>query len=106
VLPDTVFGAILEPRVKNERLFAYAEPWNWNDLLVMFRTWYPDRQFVDDMELGRDIAKVANGRALELLRLVYNQEKWTSLEDSVKANVASFMESGAKPAGAIVKNFS
>lgn len=89
-------AALVHPDAKDERFLGHAEPWNWNDVLAMFRKWFPDRQFPNDMQLGRDISTVENGKSLELLRGVYGQERWTSLEESVKANVDSFVGTGSQ----------
>jgi hypothetical protein len=35
----------------------------------------------------KDLSKVANERALELLRLDFGQSGWTSLEESLKMNI-------------------
>jgi hypothetical protein len=89
-------AVLIHPSVENERLLGYAEPWNWNDVLKIFRGMFPDKTFLEDMDLGRDVSIVDNGRALELLKEVYGMEKWTGLEESVKANVESFIGTGAE----------
>jgi hypothetical protein len=83
-------AALLSKDVVNERLFAYAEPWNWNDILDILRKMFPEKQFAADMDLGRDRCKVANQRAEELLRTEFGQPGWVSLEESVRRNVQSF----------------
>jgi nucleoside-diphosphate-sugar epimerase len=80
-------GALIYPDVKNERLFAFAYPYNWNDILHVLRKLYPDRQFIDDLSnMGEDKSIVSNKRAEELLRR-YSGSGWTTLEESVKRNV-------------------
>jgi len=85
-------AALIHPDAKNERLLGHAEPWNWDDILRMFRAWYPERELPVDMQLGRDVSTVENRRSLELLAEVYGSPGWVGLEESVKANVASFLE--------------
>jgi hypothetical protein len=47
--------------VQNEQLFAFAAPYNWNDMLAAFRKLFPARKFIDVIpNLGRDLTKVAN----------------------------------------------
>ena len=76
-------AALLSPDVEGERLFAFAHPYNWNDILHMFRKLYPEHKFVDDFaDLGRDLSKVANGRAEELVKR-FGRDEWTGLEQSV-----------------------
>ncbi|KAF2434704.1 aldehyde reductase [Tothia fuscella] len=84
-------AALVHPDAANERLLGYAEPFNWNDVLAILREMFPQSEFIDDMELGRDISEVDDGRALELLKLVYGQDEWTGLKDSITANVESFV---------------
>lgn len=80
-------AAMIYQDVVGERLFTFAHPYSWNDILAIFRKLYPQRKFIDDIpDIGRDLSKVANERAEELLRR-FGIPGWTSLEDSVKAIV-------------------
>jgi hypothetical protein len=57
-------GALIFPDVNSERLFSFAYPYTWNDILAIFRKLYPERKFIDDLpNLGRDLSKVSNQRA-------------------------------------------
>lgn len=77
-------GALLYPDVNNERLFAWAAPYNWNDILAILRNLYPDRKFIEDIpDLGRDLSKVSNERAEEIVKR-FGGPGWTSLEDSIR----------------------
>jgi len=85
-------AALLYPDVKGERLFTFAHPYNWNDILAVLRKAYPERKFIDDIpDLGQDLSTVTNERAEELLKRVAGHG-WTSLEDSVKQAVEGFAE--------------
>ena len=76
-------AALLSSDVNNERLFTFAHPYNWNDILAILRKLYPEQKFMDDIpNLGRDLSKVSNGRAEELVRR-FGRPGWTSLEESV-----------------------
>jgi nucleoside-diphosphate-sugar epimerase len=78
-------AALIFPDVNGERLFSFAYPFNWNDILAVFRKLYPGRKFIDDYpNLGRDLSKVSNGRAEELVKRM-GRPRWESLEASVKA---------------------
>lgn len=80
-------AALIFPDVNNERLFTFAHPYNWNDILAIFRELDPKHKFIDDLpDLGRDLSKVANERAEELLRR-FDRPDWTSLKDSVREAV-------------------
>ena len=50
-------AALVCKDVQDERLFTIAYPYNWNDILVVFRKLYPERKFMDDIpNLGRDLS--------------------------------------------------
>jgi predicted metal-dependent phosphoesterase TrpH len=59
-----------------------------SDLLRALKKVRPDHKFIDEFsdENVRDVSKVANERAEELLKAM-GRPGWTSLEDSLKANV-------------------
>jgi hypothetical protein len=85
-------AALVNPDFKNERIFGCAAAWNWNDVLAVFRKAYPDKKFLDDMDLGRDVGKWPTERGREILETTFGQANWTSLEDSVKINVSSLLK--------------
>jgi nucleoside-diphosphate-sugar epimerase len=89
-------AALLHPDVKEERLLGAAGPWNWNDVLGILRKEFPDRTFIDDLDLGRDISIVENGRTLQALKDVYGQGKWIGLERSIRETAKAFADPGAK----------
>lgn len=77
-------AALIFPNVQNEQLFAFAAPYNWNDMLAAFRKLFPARKFIDDIpNLGRDLSKVANQRAEELVKRFCRPGR-TNLEESIK----------------------
>jgi nucleoside-diphosphate-sugar epimerase len=77
-------SALIYPDVQNERLFAFADTYTWNDILTIFRKLYPGRKFIDDIpNLGKDLSKVANQRAEELVKR-FGRPGWTSLEETIK----------------------
>lgn len=83
-------GALIYADVKGERLIDFAYPFNWNDILAEFRKLYPDRKFMDDMpDLGRDLSKVANQRAEELVKR-FGRPGWTNLTDTIRDATAGW----------------
>ncbi|RDW60547.1 hypothetical protein BP6252_11930 [Coleophoma cylindrospora] len=77
-------AALIFEDVQGERLFSFAHPYSWNDILAIFRKLYPQRKFLEDIPgLGEDKSVVANERAEELLKRL-GRPGWTSLEESVK----------------------
>jgi nucleoside-diphosphate-sugar epimerase len=78
-------AALIFEDVKEERLFTFAYPYSWNDLLAVFRKLYPGKKFIDDIEgIGEDKSIVANERAEELLKRLKGGEGWSGLEESVR----------------------
>lgn len=62
-------GALLFGIIANKRLFTFARPFNWNDMLAILRDLYPKRPFIDDLpDLGHDLSKVANKEAEAILK--------------------------------------
>ena len=81
-------SALIDADVENERILAYAYPYNWNDILACLRSLYPNRTFNEDIpDAPRDLSTLDNSRGAELLR-AHGREDWTSLEESVKDNTA------------------
>ena len=82
-------SALADPRVENERILAFAEPFNWNDILAHLRRLYPERKFPEDItDAPRDLSTLDNSRGAHLLQ-AYGRDGWTSLEESVKENTIS-----------------
>ncbi|KAI1378580.1 NAD(P)-binding protein [Hypoxylon crocopeplum] len=77
-------AALIYPDVIGERLFAYATPYNWNDISQLLHKLHPERKFAGPIPgMGKDMSKVANERAEELLKRLTGHG-WTSLEESIK----------------------
>ncbi|KAG5300569.1 aldehyde reductase II [Histoplasma ohiense] len=84
-------AALIYEDVRAERLFAFAQPYNWNDVLAAMRKLYPDRQFIDDLPgLGRDLSKVTNQGAEDLLKRISGRG-WTGFEQTIKEATEDFI---------------
>lgn len=81
--------ALTDPACNGERLFGFAGTYNWNDVLNVFRSLEPGKDFGEDVETGSDLSEVPNQRAEELLKKHYGHG-WVSLEDSIKENIAPY----------------
>lgn len=79
-------AALIDPACNGQRIFAFAEPFNWNDVLAIFRKLEPSKEFLEDRDLGRSLTEVPNEAAEELLRKHYGHG-WTGLEESVRQNL-------------------
>ncbi|EGE80807.1 aldehyde reductase II [Blastomyces dermatitidis ATCC 18188] len=84
-------AALIYADVQAERLFAFAQPYNWNDILAVMRKLYPDREFIDDIpDLGRDLSKVTNQGAEDLLKRI-SGKGWTGFEQTIKEATEGFI---------------
>jgi nucleoside-diphosphate-sugar epimerase len=83
-------AALLLPEVKDERVFAFAATFAYNEMLAAFRKAAPGHKFPDNLKQeDKHLATVPNGRAEELLRKV-GRKGWTSLEESIKNTVPAY----------------
>ncbi|KAI0169146.1 aldehyde reductase [Hypoxylon sp. FL1284] len=84
-------AALVYADVAGERLFAFSAPFNWSDLLRIAKKNFPDRRFGDEIPgEGKDLSKVANERAEQLLERLTGHG-WRSLEDAVVAAANSLL---------------
>jgi nucleoside-diphosphate-sugar epimerase len=81
-------AALIDPACDGQRIYAFAQPYNWNDILAIFRKLKPSESFLEDREQGRNLSEVPNDVAEELLKKHYGHG-WTSLEESIRQNVGS-----------------
>ncbi|KAM0553255.1 hypothetical protein ACHAPJ_007544 [Fusarium lateritium] len=81
-----VAGTILSD-VQGERIFAWAEPFNFDSILATLRSQNPKKSFVENFHSSRDLADVGKprSRAIELLQAL-GKSMFTSLEDSIRLN--------------------
>lgn len=80
--------ALVNPSVKDERVFAFTGPFNFNDILGVLREQYPAERWDDVPDQGQDLSTIEPiKRAEELLEEAYGF-CFTRLEQSVKDNVA------------------
>ncbi|EON67534.1 hypothetical protein W97_06902 [Coniosporium apollinis CBS 100218] len=80
-------AALLRSDVANERIYAYAAPFSFNDALAVLRKAYPQRKFPDDIpDVGKDLTKVPRERAEQLLKDT-GRPGWASFEQSIKESV-------------------
>ncbi|KAL9480907.1 hypothetical protein ACSS6W_005693 [Trichoderma asperelloides] len=85
-------AAILDEDTKEERIQAWAGPFNWNDVLAILRRLYPTHEFVEDLPESAAIsARADDSVPLKLLRKWAKQDGWKSLEDTVRENISSLL---------------
>lgn len=78
-------AALVDPGTSSERLWGFAEPYNWNSVLAVFRKMWPLKEFVEDLEgLGSDESVLDTEGALGALERVFGQKGWIGLEQSMR----------------------
>jgi nucleoside-diphosphate-sugar epimerase len=83
-------AALIDPACDGQRIFAFAQPYNWNDILAIFRMLKPNGSFLEDRAQGRNLSEVPNSDAEKLLEKHYSHG-WTSLEDSIRQNIGPLL---------------
>lgn len=79
-------AAAIHPGVESERIFAFAETENGDDVLAIFRELYPDRSFPENFQSGRDLSVIVPRERAEQLLRDMGQDGWTSLKESIRMN--------------------
>ncbi|RKL07815.1 hypothetical protein BFJ68_g9617 [Fusarium oxysporum] len=73
--------------VQGERIFAWAEPWNFDTILAVLRRQNPDKAFVADFQCSRDLADVGKSRSRSVQLLdALGKSTFTSLKASIRLN--------------------
>lgn len=85
-------AALIDPDVKEARIQAWCTPFNWNDILAMWRTQYPHKKFMEDLpNMGKVNAKIDDTEALKLLKKWGGQDGWISLTDGFQETLDSVL---------------
>jgi hypothetical protein len=86
--------ATIHLNVENQRLFGFAEPYNWNDVLGILRKLYPKKRFPEDIPgLGSDLSKIILAVKAKSLLKEFGRPGWTGLEQSIKENTEDLTKS-------------
>lgn len=82
-------AAVLDGSLENERIFAFAGPFNWNDIFAAVKKARPDTKTKLEEVPGeaKDLSKVPNELGAKLLKKWFGQDGYKSLEQSVKENL-------------------
>ena len=79
-------AALTQEDVKNERLLGFADTFNFNSWVSVFRQLDPSRPWpADDSAQEQDLSKAETTREVGLLKR-FGQTGWTSFHDSVRKN--------------------
>ncbi|KAL6401217.1 hypothetical protein AUP68_16946 [Ilyonectria robusta] len=79
-------AAAVHPNVKDERIFGFAETFNWDKVLDILRKQNPGVKFIANFQSDQDLSEIKpKARAEQLLRDL-GRPGWTSLEDGILMN--------------------
>lgn len=85
-------AAASDPSIQNERLFAFSEPYNWNQVLELCRKFRPDASTPSNLDNNdKDLSTVDNQAAIDILRTRYGQNGFLPLEKGIRDTLDSFM---------------
>ena len=80
-------AALVEPDVQNERLFAFSQLYNYNEVMSLLRKLGPDRNIPkNNDDESRDLSIIDTKRSIELLQRM-SRPGFTSMEESIKENL-------------------
>ncbi|KAK5674433.1 hypothetical protein LTS10_012821 [Elasticomyces elasticus] len=84
--------ALFDPSVQSERLFGFAAPFTWKGIIDNLHELRPaSTKLVKNIPPAREgfVQIVPPNRSKELLSSFFGQSDWTSLKDSLEANITS-----------------
>lgn len=81
-------AAVLDGTLTSRRIYAFASPYNWNDVLKAVKKVQPVAQLPDSFpDMGNDLMKPDNELGAHLLEKWWGQQGYTSLLESVRQNL-------------------
>lgn len=79
---------MIDPVCNGDRIFAFANPFTFDQVLAILRKLYPNKSFPDDLNNGQeDLSKVPNADAEALLKKHYGHG-FLGLEESIRETLA------------------
>jgi hypothetical protein len=85
-------AAATDSTIKNERIFAFAEPYTWNQVLDICRRARPDANVPSNLDSDdKDVSTVDNELAKRILKERFGQDGFLSLGKGVTDALDSFM---------------
>ena len=86
-------ATVIDPNVKNARLQAWADPFNWNTVLAILRRLYPQHSFINDLSGMSELSLSTDvTQQLSLLKKWGGQDGWRTLEQTVKDNMDAILK--------------
>lgn len=87
-----LIAAALDSSLSNQRIFAFAHPFNWTSIARAVRNARPNATTVltPPANEPEDLSRVPNELGAELLRKWYGQDGWKSLQTTVEENLEGY----------------
>lgn len=85
-------AAAIFDHVKDRRIFGFAGRFSWDDILDILRKNAPNKKFPDNFSAGSDPNEIKPRDEAEQLLRDLGRPGWTSLEESILANIADLRD--------------
>ncbi|ETN45808.1 uncharacterized protein HMPREF1541_09641 [Cyphellophora europaea CBS 101466] len=86
-------AALIDRNVSNERIFAFAQPFDWNEMREAVLKARPNASVGGPLPPhGRDVSEVDNTLGEELLKRWFSQDGYKLLDESVRENLEGYGE--------------
>lgn len=89
-----IIAAALDPSLKNERIFAFAQPFTFTEMIEILKELRPDSTTLGSppVDEGRDLSKVPNELGKQLLKKWYGQDDYKTMRQSIEECLASLQK--------------
>jgi nucleoside-diphosphate-sugar epimerase len=85
-------AAATDSNIRGQRIFAFAEPFTWNQILDICRKARPSASIPQDSnDQRKDLSTVDNELAKQILKERFDQDGFIPLEQGVKDALESFL---------------
>ncbi len=84
-------AALLSPSLRFDRIFAFAAPQNWTEIVKILRKLRPNNTLIpqEPENEGRDMSEVIpSKRAESILKTFFNRPGWVGLEESINDGIS------------------
>lgn len=81
-----IIAAVLDPSIQNERIFAFARPFSFTEMIEILKELRPDHKSLASPPAneGRDMSEVPNELGKQLLQKWYGQDDYKTMRQSIE----------------------
>lgn len=86
-----IIAAVLDSSIKSERIFAFARPFTFTEMIEILKELRPDVKSLPSppVDEGQDLSKVPNELGRQLLKKWYGQDDYKTMRQSIEECLAS-----------------